>query len=337
MKKETKKLDLFMSQLRDLLVGQKLSKVSRTVDMPILWLGDVEKVRDNLIPDSGRTIADCEIHVQCPFTLKHAGSPVIGSYDVYLDESGKHVDPDHPDVKTIYDTRAEEIPALELMVQDISFHPVLGMTMHFQDQYSLTINHDSRLLTDFWCLRAKDQEFVFVNDELEFDCAATKPIENLESTGNDHPSAGELQKLVGKELKRIKLIENGNLILFFGEDIPWQDDKGQARKTTRYTLRIYMPFRMLDQSGILWGSGDYLYNNSEYTPDEHCRGVELDQMTRAFVGEAGICAKDITVNKPNEIKICFSNGTVFQTLPHSSSSDLMCWELRDNRSSKAYD
>ena len=155
-----------MSQLRDLLVGQKLSKVSRTFDMPILWLGDVEKARDNLIPDSVRTIADCEIHVQCPFTLKHAGAPVIGSYDVYLDESGKHVDPDHPDVKTIYDSRAEEIPALELMVQDISFHPVLGMTMHFQDQYFLTINHDSRLLTDFWCLRAKDQEFVFVNDEL---------------------------------------------------------------------------------------------------------------------------------------------------------------------------
>lgn len=337
MKKETRQQDLFMSQLKDMLIGKKLSKVSRTVDMPILWFGDIEKVKDNLIPDSVRSIADCEIHIQCPFTLKHAGTPMLGSYDVYLDESGNHVDPYQSDVTTLFDIRTEQIPALELTVQEVSFHPVFGMTMFFQDQYSLTINHDSRLMTDFWCVRAKDREFVFVNDDLEYDCAATKLVDNLEPTGNNHPSAGRLQMLAGKELKSIKLIENGNLILFFGEDIPWQDEQGQERKTTRFTLRICMPFRILDQSGILWGSGDYLYYNSEYTLDERCKGVELDQMTRAFVGGTGICAKNITVNKDNEIRICFSNGTVFQTLPHSSSSDLMWWEIKDNGSNKTYD
>ena len=327
----------FIMQLNNMLIGKKLSLATRVADMPILWFGHIEEEEDNLIPGKTRKIAECEVHVECPFVLKHVGHPIIGSYDVYLDEKGNRVDLEKSGMKTLFNVRAEQIPALELIVQDISYHPVLGLTIHFQDQYSLTLNHDSRLMTDFWCLKEKDQKFIFINNDLKFDCAATKPIESLEPAGNDHPSAGEFQKLEGKELKRIKLFENGDLILFLGDDIPWMNEQGQKRKTTCYTLRIFMPFRMLDQNGILWGSRDYLYYNSEYTLDERFKGGELDQMTRVFVEKNRICVRTITVTKANEIRIYFSNGTVFQTLPHSSSPDLMWWELRDNGSSKRYD
>lgn len=139
----------FIMQLNNMLIGKKLSLATRVADMPILWFGHIEEEEDNLIPGKTRKIAECEVHVECPFVLKHVGHPIIGSYDVYLDEKGNRVDLEKSGMKTLFNVRAEQIPALELIVQDISYHPVLGLTIHFQDQYSLTLNHDSRLMTDF--------------------------------------------------------------------------------------------------------------------------------------------------------------------------------------------
>lgn len=46
MRNETHKVRCFVKQMNDMLVGKKLSKVSRTVDMPMLWFGDIEKVKE---------------------------------------------------------------------------------------------------------------------------------------------------------------------------------------------------------------------------------------------------------------------------------------------------
>lgn len=324
----------FENLLRDALIGIKLSRISRAGDMPLFAFGEIRIVTDPERPDIVRSKGEYDIHTECPFILRHDREALIGSYDMYLDEKNyEYQGKEGLDQITLFDVQAQSIPSLNLIVSDVFFDVNLGLEIRFTDGYILNLYHYGRGLSEFWCFQGKDDLFVCVSEELTAELNPDKQNRIPAYPTMECPEAESLRDIEGEELKYIKLEqETGNLQIFLGEDVSWQDREGRRKKTSRYVLKVNMPFRMLNGDGsILWGSADYLNYRGEYTPEKGKWGMELERLIREFASGEILRVTDAALLDTNEVSITFSNNTVFQLLPHSSCPEQMWWAVYENQ------